>query len=53
MPKDVLPSSAPNGTGNDEEENYDNKKTKLIPTRTNVFFLNQSVWEIPKNGNMC
>ena len=39
MPKDVLPSSDPNGTGNDDEEKYDNKVTTLIPTRTNVFFF--------------
>ena len=48
MPKDVLPSSAPNGTGNDEEENYDDKKTKLIPTRTNVFFWSKCLGNTQK-----
>ena len=41
MPKDVLLTSAPNGTGYDNEEKYDNKKTTEIPMGTNVFFLSK------------
>ena len=48
MPKDVLPSSAPNGTGNDGEEKYDNKKTTLILKRTNVFFFIKVFEKYPK-----
>ena len=37
MPKDVLPSSALNGTGDDDEEKYDNEKDYIDPNENQRF----------------